>query len=213
MPSITQPVSGPAQGPHLHLRSRACGMCTLQDSFHLSRNLCPSHLPPLPKESSQGQGTFQPSSVCPACLGDDKKQFIMSLHCEVIRNQWRFPSSLGFPLSDNSMGGFALGPCLPHLLSDFPSLSVSFPPSLGGPGNEMSNGQAGQRASCVWTQLSPNYLSRWMEPGRSFINATQSQPGPQAWESTCLSLFPHPPPPPPTLTSPPHPLRNPRQPK
>lgn len=124
--------------PSLH--SGYTGICTPQDSFHLSRNLCPSHLPPPPNESSQGQGTFQPSSVCPACLGDDKKQFIISLHCKVIRNRWRFPSSLGFPLSDNSVGGFPLGPCLPHSLSDFPSLSVSFPTSPGGWCNEMSEG-------------------------------------------------------------------------
>lgn len=57
---------------------------------------------------------------------DDKKQFIISLHCKVIRNQWRFPSSLGFPLSDNSMGGFPLAPACPtryltspHCLSPF----------------------------------------------------------------------------------------------
>lgn len=117
------------------------GICTLQDTFHLSRNLCPSHLPLPPNESSPGQGTFQPSSVCPACLGgDEKKQFIISLHCKVIRNQWRFPSSLGFSLSDNSMGGFPLGLCPPHSLSDFPSLSVSFPMSPAGWCNEMSKG-------------------------------------------------------------------------
>lgn len=161
-------------------------MCTPQGSFHPCRNLCPSHLNPPPKESSQGQGTFQPGSVCPACLGDDKKQFIISLHCKVIRNQRRFPSSLGFPLSDNSMGGFPLAPgcpthylTSPHCLSPFQRAQDQL--------NEMSKGQAGQRAPCIWAQLSPNYLSRWMELGRSFINATQPQPGP-----------------PPTVTTPPH---------
>lgn len=184
-------------------------MCTLQDSFHLSRNLCPSHLPPPPKESSQGQGTFQPNAVCPAGLGDNKKQFIMSLHCEVIRNQWRFPSSLGFPLSDNSMGGFALGPCLPYLLSDFPSLSVSFPPRAS---EALATKCQRARQARGLLVFGPSCLQTicpdgWSREGLLSMPLNHSRDSGPGRALVCLSF------PPPTLTSPPHPLRNPNQPK
>lgn len=140
------------------------GVCTVQEPFHLVINLCPSLLPPPPKGRSQGQGTCQPSFVCPRCLRDDKKQFIISLHCKVIKNQQGF-----LPVWDSRevMAPWVASPLPPHPLlgplpaplSDFPSLSVSFPRSPGGRPSEMSKGQASRRASRVWTRLSPNYLS------------------------------------------------------
>lgn len=178
-------MSGPVQNSQHRL-------CTLQGSSHLSRTLCPSHLPPPLNGSSQGQGAFQPSSVCPACLRDNKKQFIISLHCEVIRNQRRFPSSLGFPLSDNSVGGFPPGPCLPHYLTSPHCLSPFQQAQEAGP---MKCQRARQARGLLCLDPAVSKLSfRWMEPkepGRSFINTTQSNPGPRGLGEH-LSIFPAP---------------------
>jgi hypothetical protein len=46
-------------------------------------------------------------------------------------------------------------------------------------------------SSPVWTRLSPAYLSLWMESkklGRSFINATQSNPGSEDQEGALVCL-------------------------
>lgn len=132
-----------------------------------------------------------PARPCLSCLPrDDKKQFIISLHCKVIRNQWRFPSSLGFPLSDNSMGGFPLAPACPthyltspHCLSPFQRAQEAG--AMKCQRARQARGLLVFGPSCLQTI----YPDGWSREGLLSMPLNHSQ-DPGAWESTCLPSSP-----------------------
>lgn len=117
-PSISHLVSGPAPNPHRDLYPGSAWdrhSAAVPSPFQKPLPFSP---PSAPRRKLPGTGNI-PAKCCLSCLPErQRKQFIISLHCKVIRNQRRFPSSLGFPLSDNSMGGFPLAPGRPtHYLT------------------------------------------------------------------------------------------------
>lgn len=145
---------------------------------------------PLKKASGDGEHASQA-----VCVTSEQRQQIVIHHqppqCEEIRSQGGFlpawdPRAVITPWVAPLLRACWLAIC-------FPSLSASCAASPGARPREMSKGHWARGRPRVWTALSPNYHSRWIESEklrRSFINATQSNPGPGAWDRACLSVFP-----------------------